>query len=392
MRVKDFMRVWRRSDENIRKTTSRAMNRMRRGSLVAVIIAGLTAGGAGVAWSASTPTPAQVVASAEIAPTKILQTVPLKTKPPQGKTIVYIDPPFPNTELIGKELAVTANAVGWHYDTIAWDGLTAASADSALTTALLKKPTAVVIQDWEIANIPASIKSAYKKAGVPIILSSADPFTRTSTFIADVAGPSIYTKFGTLMADWFVTNSGGTGNALIPNLPAYVIYAPLVSAFETQVNNICQACSVKVIDVSAADLGAGKYNSDIVNALLADKSLNYVFALSSDFIIGIQSALATAGLSDVKIAGVVQDSDSIAALQAGTESAWVTYDADYTAFAFMDVALRWYEKMSPSTWTVDTYLPVQILTPSNVGDITTWNEPGNALQQFEKLWKVKVTK
>jgi hypothetical protein len=53
----------------------------------------------------------------------------------------------------------------------------------------------------------------------------------------------------------------------------------------------------------------------------------------------------------------------------------------------MDAMLRDAQSM-PISQAEGSFQPTQLLTKQNVGNITNWSEPANALAQFKTLWHV----
>src|SRR4051794_21115444 len=78
------------------------------------------------------------------APTKIIQTEPLKSAPPPGKTVVMLGTPDPGNVLIQQGLKDMAQLVDWNYSQVSYDPANPGSFNSALDTALAKHPDYVV--------------------------------------------------------------------------------------------------------------------------------------------------------------------------------------------------------------------------------------------------------
>ena len=321
-------------------------------------------------------------------PTKILQTVPLPRTPPTGKTFAFLSANNPAAQLAALGAQQAAAAVGWHYLHIQYDPANPASLQSAFSQALAEHATVVTESGLAQSQFSASTIAAYAQAGVPIIVAAAAPVSPSATILGPVQGASAFISSGTGLADWFVADSKGTGEALVENVPGFPVLTQFKDAFETRVAQLCPSCVVKSIDITLPDVAAGTLVSSVVTALKADPKLNYVVFDDGDFAIGITSALKAAGLTQVKVAGQILDSTGAAALSSGTESAWMGWDGTYQGYAAMDMALRWVEKV-PLT-SNDAFSPTQLLTEANIGSTTEWAQPSDALQQFEALWKVST--
>ena len=341
------------------------------------------------ASSHSTSQEQAYVAQYTSAPTTIEQSTPLNSTPPRGKSIVMLGTSNPSNVEIQKALSAAAGAVGWSYSEISFDSSQPASLQAAANQALLKHPSVVVEDGNPLDQFGVSTLTAYANAGIPILLASVTPVTLSKYVLGTPDGYTTEYNQGVLLANWFVSDSNGHGNALIEHVPAFPVLGAFTDGFQQTVAKECPACVLKFADVSFAQVSAGQTLSVVTTALKSDPSAKYLISDDGDFVIGINAALAGAGITGVKIAGVDVDAQGLAALRNHTESAWVAYSPYYTGYAVMDLALRWVEGMP--TAGQDDKSPEQLLTPQNVGSTTLWNQPSDALQQFEKLWKVPAT-
>ena len=78
----------------------------------------------------------------------------------------------------------------------------------------------------------------------------------------------------------------------------------------------------------------------MISALKRNPSANYVVFDDGPFATGITSALAAAGLSKIKVIGEAADSAGLAALRAGTETAWTGYSSPYATLQVVDAMFR----------------------------------------------------
>ena len=105
-----------------------------------------TSSNAASTGSASSSGVAQANAAATKAlamPTSITQTTPLPSKAPSGKSIIFVSNGLAATERIATGVHEAADAIGWSYSEIHFDAANPATLESALLTALAKKPSAV---------------------------------------------------------------------------------------------------------------------------------------------------------------------------------------------------------------------------------------------------------
>lgn len=350
---------------------------------------GTSAGGTSGSSKADVSAAQAGVTSYLKAPARILQTVPLPKAPPKGKTLAFLSANNPAAQLAAQGAQQAARAVGWNYFHIIYDPANPGSLGTAFSQALARHVTVVVESGLAQSQFSASTVAAYHKAGVPILVAAAAPVSPTSTILGPVQGSTAFLASATGLADWFVADSRGSGQVLIESVPGFPVLGQFGDAFRARVQKLCPACGIKTIAVSLPDVAAGKLISTVVSTLQSDPKLGYVVFDDGDFAIGITSALKAAGLGRVKVAGQILDSVGAAALRNGSESAWMGWNGYYQGYAAVDMALRWIEK-APLT-SNDALSPTQLLTKGNIGSTSEWAEPGDALQQFEKLWKVPAT-
>jgi ribose transport system substrate-binding protein len=287
-------------------------------------------------------------------------------------------------------VAAAARAVGWKTSAISYDPANPSTLQAAFAEALAKHPTFVTEDGIPQSQFGASTIASYKKAGVKIIVGSAFPVEIGGPIIGTPNDEASLTFIGQIVADWFVANSNGTGQALVESAPGFPVLLGFTSAFKSTVAKLCPACVVQVVDVTLAEIESGQVVPTVVAQLQGHTNLNYVFFDNDGFADGITSALAAAGLTKVTVGGNGLDVDASDGLRAGTESVWTGYSPYYNGYATVDIALRSVEGVPLTAG--DGVQPTELLTKANVGGITAaWNRPTNALAQYEKLWKVKIT-
>jgi ABC-type sugar transport system substrate-binding protein len=358
------------------------------GSLLAAATVGLgSLAGAQTTSKADIANAKAALTKYEAAPTKILETVPLTKAPPKGETVVWVGTTSPPNVLAQQGAAAAAKALGWNFSVVDYDPANPASLAAAFATALTKHPVAAMIEGLSPTVAGASTIAAYKNAGVPIVANGAVPCTTTKYLLCNDTQPS-FAPQGVILADWFIANSNGTGRVVFEHIPAYPVLDYMTNAFSATVKKLCPGCSVKLVNITLQQLAAGQVNSVVTSALKANPSYKYVFFDNGGFGDGINSALTAAGLSKIKIGGEDADPAAITALKAGTQSAWTGNGTYISGYSSIDSVARSIEHVGG--YGLDQ-TPYQLLTPANVGNLTTWNSPTNSLEQYEKLWRVPTT-
>ncbi len=319
-------------------------------------------------------------------PTKINITTPLNSAPPGGKTIVMLGTNNPSNVLIQQGMQKLASMAHWNYSLVSYDPANPGTFTSALTSALAKHPQYLVE-----AGLPltASQLEAAKSAGAKWILDSVYPVTVTPPVLAVIDAYAQDALMGKIIADYFVSDSGGKGNAEIEHVPAYPILGGFTDGFNKEVKALCPNCKTATTNITIPQLAAGKVPSTMVSALQQNPSANYLVFDDGPFADGINSALSAAGLQGkVKVIGEAADQAGIAALKTGQQQAWTGFDPGYQALLNMDVAFRDAEGM---TIPVDqeAMQPTQLLTKQTIGSTTYWAAPTDAQAQFLKLWHLQ---
>jgi len=315
-------------------------------------------------------------------PTKINITTPLKSAPPKGKTFIMLGTNNPSNVLVQQEMAKLAKDAGWNFSVVSYDPANPGTFTQAETTALSKHP-----QYLTEAGLPltASQIALAKNAGAKWVLDSVYPISVGGAVIAQSDAYAQDALMGKIVADYFISDSGGKGNAVIEHIPSYPILDGFTTGFGNEVKAKCPACKTSTTNITIPDLAAGKVPSTLVSALRSNSAANYLVFDDGPFADGITSALSAAGLSKVKVIGEAADQAGIAALKNGTEAAWTGFDPGYEAFENMDVAFRDTEGM-PIPLDQEAQQPTQLLTKDTIGSISNWTAPTDAEAQFLKLW------
>jgi|HubBroStandDraft_6_1064221.scaffolds.fasta_scaffold13982_4 ribose transport system substrate-binding protein len=335
--------------------------------------------------SASTSAAAAALAQYKTLPTTINITTPLKSAPPKGKTIVMLGTNNPSNVIIQQGLAKLAKMAGWNYSLVTYDPANPGTFTQAETTALAKHPQYLVE-----AGLPltASQLAMAKSAGAKWILDSVYPVSVTDPVIGQVDAYAQDALMGKITADYFVSDSGGKGTAVIEHVPSYPILDGFTTGFSNEVKAQCPSCKTSTTNITIPDLVAGKAASELVSSLRSNSSANYLVFDDGPFADGITSALSAAGLNGkVKVIGEAADTAGIAALKNGSEAAWTGFDPGYQAYEDMDIAFRNAEGMTVPV-ALEAQQPTQLLTKDTIGSTTNWSAPTDAQAQFLKLWQL----
>jgi len=329
----------------------------------------------------------KLAAAAEQVPATINQGTSLKSPPPKGKTFIYLQCEVVQCQAIGAGIQAATKAIGWNYRAISYQNANPATLVSAMQQALQYHAAGV-----SFVALPEAVWSseipAYKAAGAAIIPYAVGPSAVTSTVPAFIGGFSDYEHYASLMADWFIGDSGGSGHALLVNVPAETTLNQFAQSFSADVAKECPGCAVTTINESVADSENGQLVSATMARLQADHSIHYAITVDGPMFQGLPSALSAAGLSSsVKIAGQGGGAVNLADVKTGTEAAYTGGALTSGGWLVIDAMLRHLEGMPIADG--DGGLPTQLLTTGGDFAVTpSYDEPGDYAAQFEKLWHV----
>jgi len=329
----------------------------------------------------------------EAAPQNIVATQALPEAPPRGDTFGYLVDPTPSNNETAAAVKAAVQAIGWHYLAFDFDPANPATLNAAAESALAKHSTVVGVSSISSSLFSASVDKQYLQAKVSIEVMGTGPgevldppFFGPST---GTAGYATNALAGKVIANWYVANSRGRYGVLLEHVPEYAILAGFTDPFTATVKSLCPKCELKELDLTGAQVDGGQIPSALVTELRANPSIKYLVFDFGAFTSGIYAALQSAGLSYVRVAGEGPETTDLQALgNANKQGGWTGYSTIYYGYNSVDIAIR---KVMGLPATTINLQPTQLITSANVGDITEWNKPANALAQFEALWKVPTT-
>jgi ribose transport system substrate-binding protein len=323
--------------------------------------------------------------------TQIAPLAKLKSVPPKGKTIIYMQNAGngPINVQMGDELTKAAALLGWKVRRLNETG-TVAALQAAYTQALQLKPDAIVSFDGVPPSYFAAQLEQAKAQKIPVVVNAT----------------KIVVKFPIV---------GGTGGDLLQSRPlaaelaadskcdihlGYVGFQsiPVLKTFDDltikYLKHFCPNAKVTVIQNALSDIGS-RTSSHVVSAIQADSTINYLTVDTGQFIPGLTAALRTAGFDKkVKLIGTNPIAENIEAVKNGTQAAWVGVNAPWFAWASIDSLARYFTG-TPLVSEAQAPQPIHVLTKATY---TLKNKAGQAVEpqtgvaypylvnQYKKTW------
>ena len=343
--------------------------------------------------TAAAASPGEQAAAAYLAeytknPTSVGDLKPLTSRPPTGKSVIYLATPTPVASRSGEAVKAAAEALGWEYGSVD-AGTTPAATANAFSAAVARKPDAIVFGGTSASSLTQQIQQA-KAAGITVgSIGTADG--PTDGVLANLGGADQEAVYGKLVAAYFVVHGGPKAQATVVTLPAFPIFTSFVDSFRDAVKEWCPDCRTLVLDQQVGDLGT-KTPANIAAFMQRNPDVKWLVGTTGDLTQGARAALNTAGIQGVNIIGEVPNAANLTNLKAGTETAWAGYAVDILSWRLVDVLARQFagEKISEAAAVT---LPVQMLTKDNVEEAQLdhgyYVGVDNYKEQFAKLWQVQ---
>lgn len=287
----------------------------------------------------------QVVQAALANPTSIGITNKLAKKPPTGKYIVLCGTPTPVAELKDAAFATAAQTLGWRTQRLV-EGSGPEDAAKCMTQAVALKPDMILFSGTTISTLKTPLAQA-SAAHIPVLAETvADP--KTGPIIdASIDGPANEANAGKLMANYVAFSSKGKAHVALVNLPLFKILSSYASTFTSTLASVCPGCTITKLDQQGSDIGT-KTPSSIVSAIQQDPKINWVVYTVGDLSIGVSPALKAANIK-VSIGGNGASQANLAALKAGTETAWTGLSTPILGYRDADMMARYFagEPLTP---------------------------------------------
>ena len=326
-------------------------------------------------------------------PADIVLKTPLSKRPEPGKLIVRLVTPQPVAKVASDATEAAAAALGWSYKAIPI-GTGPEDIQKAFEAALALKPAplGIVVSGFPKVTYAKQLAEAKSKGIAVISEATTDPAGTGDGIVGLVNGPAQVRIWGKDVAALVVADSNGKANVAMFSISAYPILGEFVKGFKDALAEWCPSCTVTDVDQQATDVGT-KTPQSVVSTFQRNPRLNYAIFSLGDLTIGVDAAVKSAGLTNVKIAGEVPAAANLQALKDRNELAWTGLAAAEMGWRGVDGLAR-YANGDDLDVVSNTPLPTQVITKANVGSIVT-DESGYYIgltdyaDQFMKLWQVE---
>jgi ribose transport system substrate-binding protein len=339
--------------------------------------------------SSGSSTSASVPKAPTTPPTTIQVTTALPKTPPAGKKLIALICQLPSCSRYEAGIKAAAAALKW---SVQFMTLNNSNPAASLTQAVSQKPDYVFLSGIPASVLKAPLASAHS-AGIPVI-SAADPDPASASGYAAQIG-------GTLVPDaqnvahWIISDSGGKASVVAMSIPQFPVLVGETDWFKKNFTTQCPGCKYNELEVTTADVGAGKTPSLLSAYLQSHQGTNYVFFTFADLAVTVPPVLKSSGFSAVKLTGCCGDATLGKQISEGKQQAWTIAPNEYSGYTAVDAMARlsvgmkltttYLNSIFPSpSWVVDSPASAnQYLKPTGFD----WFGPTGYEQQYQKLWQ-----
>lgn len=314
-------------------------------------------------------------------------TLQIPSKPPTGKSIVYIQTPDSGSILYADAIKSAAKYLHWTVNVIPTQP-TAQAIQASMTLAVEKHPTAVMTgAAFPMGTFPTQL-AQLKKAGIAYIeCCTSDPLGNGVT--ANLDPNSDFTKRGVWLANWMVADSNGKANVAVYNLGTYPVLNLVASGISNRLKATCGGCAYATQNITVTSIGT-TLPSQVVNYLRAHPSVNYVAFTFGDMTLGLATAMKAAGLSSkVKVVTQHASAADLQDVKSGAQAVNLPEPDLQIGWYMVDAAIRFVEH-APMPNGAYEHIPTNFLTKANLKSVTApYVSDPNYVSEFLKLWHLK---
>ena len=325
-------------------------------------------------------------------PTESVQTEPL-SQPPEKKSVAFIVCADPSCVVLDGFLNEAVTALGWDYTSV---NAPATDFGSAIQQAIDTQPDYIAGTGTDAAAFQPQY-DAMAAAGIPYFTCYATdvPAGEENNLYSDCYDASAAQVYSKALSDWIITDSDGSANVLIVNLPAFPILDAQAEGAKAEFATSCPECTVNSLDLTLEDLSGGGTPNAVVSFLQSNPDVNYLYLTYNGFEPGLFEALESAGMGDrVKITGTQAQQPQLQSIIDGKSAVWTALPQEYAMWTLADQMAR----VANGEWSSEnertSAIPPFYLVDSPeeaegiVGLENGWPGPEGFQDAFKALWGV----
>lgn len=324
-------------------------------------------------------------------PTKINQTVPLKSAPPKGKKIGFVVCADPSCTILSNYLKQATTALGWQLVTVNASATDPGAAIQQLIDAGVDyvSETGMNVDQFQ----PQYNELKAKKIPLFECYATDVPHGPANDIYSDCFDASAAKVYGAAMADWIIADSNGKANTLLMNLPAFPILTAQADAVKKEFAKNCPDCQTAQLDLTVNDLSSTGVSSQLTSYLQTHPDVTYVYEMYEGFdALGVASSVKAAAGGNVKIVGEQAFQPEMQEVINGTETAWSELPENLSMWSMADQMAR----LASNAWTsknerATAVPPLYIISSAQEAQKTVnlpngWEGPQGFRSAYEKLW------
>ncbi len=310
--------------------------------------------------------------------------VPLKTKPPAGTKLAFLQCPTPICALFAQLAQGAAKTLGVPL-TVTKAGASAQSLQEAMSSIIAQNPSAVLVPASDPVQFRPAMQTLLSKK-IPVVSQGVVDTAQFPGIKGVILGAAAAGLAGKLLADWVVLRNG-TKPSVFYNTPELTFSTLIQNGYEKQVQKLCPSCKVRVVKLPLATIG-NTAPASVTSDLQAHPETKTAVFGTEEAADGVPPALKVAGIK-VDAIGFAPDPEVLGYIKAGEITAGLGYDTLTSTWVQVDEAARLLtgEPLTAAEKT-DEKNVMQILEQKDITFDPTHGYTGypDTPKRFAKLW------